>query len=451
IEHAGLLPTGYRLEWTGQYEYMLRVRDRLKAVVPLTLMLIFVLLYLNFKSIAETFIILLSIPFAMTGSIWLLWLLNYNLSIAVWVGIIALAGLAAQTGTIMIIYLDEAFHAYQRAGRMNTQHDLFEAITYGAVQRVRPKLMTVCMITLGLVPALWAHGAGSEAIQRIAAPMIGGLITSTILTLEIVPAIYSLWRGRQVQWVKGPSPRRKSWNELNAEFVVMERAEHGGELIDDPHAVSETSTDSKAQPRRSKTVWLVIALMLAAIVAGWAIWKSANPAKHSPAPAHSHLAPASTETNANHFASVSNVTLTPAQRDSVSQLLRVGNEISASLSSDDLAAFNHAQEELESELQHAIETLGEEYPWTGFVQPIRVAGLKPAGDLDEARAEFISFSAALVNLAQAARSADSAFSGVKIYRCPMAPKPGFWMQLQPPLRNPYFGAEMLDCGTEIAP
>jgi Cu(I)/Ag(I) efflux system membrane protein CusA/SilA len=212
ILDKGHLPQGYRFEWTGQYEYMLRVKERLKVVVPVTLVLIFVLLFMNFKSIPETLIILLSIPFAMTGSIWFLWLMGYNLSIAVWVGIIALAGLAAQTGTVMIIYLDEAFHAYQRAGRMNTQHDLFEAITYGAVQRVRPKLMTVCMITFGLVPALWAHGAGAEAIQRIAAPMIGGLITSTILTLEIVPAIYSLWRGRQVQWIKGPSRRRDTGN-----------------------------------------------------------------------------------------------------------------------------------------------------------------------------------------------------------------------------------------------
>jgi len=226
IEKAGLLPTGYRFEWSGQYEHMLRVRERLKLVVPITLALIFVLLYMNFKSIPETFIILLSIPFAMTGSIWLLWLLGYNLSIAVWVGIIALAGLAAQTGTVMIIYLDEAFHAYQQAGRMKTQHDLFEAITYGAVQRVRPKLMTVSMITLGLVPALWAHGAGAEAIQRIAAPMIGGLITSTILTLEIVPAIYSLWRGRQVEWVKGPKPPRKKWEDLSRQFVAWEKEAH---------------------------------------------------------------------------------------------------------------------------------------------------------------------------------------------------------------------------------
>lgn len=236
IESAGLLPTGYRFEWTGQYEYMLRVKERLKIVIPITLMLIFVLLYMNFKSVQETFIILLSIPFAMTGSFWLLWLMGYNLSIAVWVGIIALAGLAAQTGTVMIIYLDEAFHLYQRAGRMKTQHDLFEAITYGAVQRVRPKLMTVTMITLGLVPALWAHGAGAEAIQRIAAPMVGGLITSTILTLEIVPAIYSLWRGRHVEWVKGPKPPKKSWAELSEIFVEIERKEHAEELARTPHA-----------------------------------------------------------------------------------------------------------------------------------------------------------------------------------------------------------------------
>ena len=227
IKADDLLPAGYGIAWTGQYEYLLRVRERLKVVVPLTLALIFVLLYLNFKSVPETLIILLSIPFAMTGSIWLLWLLGYHLSIAVWVGIIALAGLAAQTGTVMIVYLDEAFHTWQRAGRMRTQHDLFEAITYGAVQRVRPKLMTVATTVLGLLPALWATGAGAEAIQRIAAPMVGGLITSTILTLEIVPAIYSLWRGRHVEWVKGPPPPRKSWDELSRQFSVRGPQEGG--------------------------------------------------------------------------------------------------------------------------------------------------------------------------------------------------------------------------------
>lgn len=226
IERAGLLPAGYRLEWSGQYEHMLRVRERLRLVVPVTLAIIFVLLYANFKSVAETLIILLSIPFAMTGSIWFLWMMGYNMSIAVWVGIIALAGLAAQTGTVMIIYLDEAFDAYRRAGRMRTQHDLLEAITYGAVQRVRPKLMTVGTTIMALLPALWAHGAGAEAIQRIAAPMVGGLITSTILTLEIVPAIYSLWRGREVEWVKGPRPTRKTWDELSEIFVGLEKNRH---------------------------------------------------------------------------------------------------------------------------------------------------------------------------------------------------------------------------------
>src|SRR4030095_9339177 len=180
---------------------MVRLQEGLKLVIPLTLLLVALLLYLNFKALAPTMIILLSVPFAMTGSIWILWLLGYHLSVAVWVGIIALAGVAAQTGTVMLIYLEEAYHAWQRAGRMQTQHDLFEAITYGAVQRVRPKLMTVSMVTLGLLPALWAQGAGWEVMQRIAAPMIGGLVTSTILTLEIVPAIYSMWRGHSVRRV----------------------------------------------------------------------------------------------------------------------------------------------------------------------------------------------------------------------------------------------------------
>ena len=126
----------------------------------------------------------------------------------------------------MIVYLEEAFHTWERAGRMRTQYDLFEAITYGAVQRVRPKVMTVSTMLLGLLPLLWAHGAGSDVMQRIAAPMIGGLITSSILTLEIVPAIYSIWRGRRVTWVKGPPPPRKSWDELSEEFHRAEAEQH---------------------------------------------------------------------------------------------------------------------------------------------------------------------------------------------------------------------------------
>jgi Cu(I)/Ag(I) efflux system membrane protein CusA/SilA len=203
------LPAGYYLSWTGQYELLEVMRQRMKIVIPITLLIIVVMLYLNSKSVASTIIVLLSVPFAVTGSIWMLYLHNllrpqdpWNLSVAVAVGMIALAGLAAETGVVMIVYLDEAYHRYKAEGRMNTQHDLFHAITEGAVQRVRPKLMTVMCILMGLVPLMWAHGAGADVMRRIAAPMIGGVITSSILTLEIVPAIYSLWRGRSVTWVK---------------------------------------------------------------------------------------------------------------------------------------------------------------------------------------------------------------------------------------------------------
>ena len=195
------VPSGYYLKWTGQYEFMERIRDKLRIVVPVTLVLIVVMLFLNFGSIGQTLIVLLSIPFALTGSIWTLYFLDYNLSIAVWVGMIALAGVAAETGVMMIVYLDQAYNRFKAEGRMKTQHDLFAAITYGAVQRVRPKLMTVTTTILGLTPIMFAHGAGADVMQRIAAPMIGGLISSTILTLEIIPAIYSLYRQRSITWV----------------------------------------------------------------------------------------------------------------------------------------------------------------------------------------------------------------------------------------------------------
>ena len=193
------LPPGYYISWSGQYEFLLRVREKLKLVIPITLLIIFVLLYLNFGSITETLIVILSVPFALVGSIWLMYLLGYNMSIAVWVGIIAVAGLAAQTGVVMIIYLDNAYEKRIKEGRMNTWNDLAEAIDEGAVQRVRPKMMTVMTMILGLLPLLWSQGAGADVIKRIAAPMVGGLITSTILTLLIIPAIYAIWKGRGLQ------------------------------------------------------------------------------------------------------------------------------------------------------------------------------------------------------------------------------------------------------------
>ncbi|MDH7794959.1 MULTISPECIES: CusA/CzcA family heavy metal efflux RND transporter [unclassified Beijerinckia] len=201
VAQAVKLPPGYRIAWSGQYEYLERAEARLKLVVPLTLAIIFLLLYLNFGRLTETFIVLLSLPFALVGGVWFLWWLDFNMSIAVAVGFIALAGVAAETGVIMLIYLDHALKEVRNRcaveGRAFTQADLHEAIMIGAVERVRPKVMTVIAIIAGLLPILWNTGTGSEVMQRIAVPMIGGMISSTALTLIVIPAIYGLvksWR-----------------------------------------------------------------------------------------------------------------------------------------------------------------------------------------------------------------------------------------------------------------
>jgi Cu(I)/Ag(I) efflux system membrane protein CusA/SilA len=190
------LPTGYNLVWSGQYEYMQRAKERLKLMVPLTLLLVVLLLYFNFRSVPQTLIVLLSIPFAILGAIWLLAGLQYNMSVAVWVGVIALAGVAAETGVVMIVYLDEAYELRKVAGTLRTRQDLHEAVFEGAVQRVRPKIMTVMAIMMGLLPIMWSHGAGADVMKRIAAPMIGGMVSSTILTLVLIPIIYEYWRAR---------------------------------------------------------------------------------------------------------------------------------------------------------------------------------------------------------------------------------------------------------------
>src|SRR5436853_2003601 len=190
------LPTGYWLRWSGQYEAIQRVKARLQVVVPLTLGIIALLLYLTFGTVAEAAIAVLSLPFALVGGVWIMWLLDYNLSIAVAVGFIALAGVAAETGVVMLIYLDHAWQDAAKARSRPTLGELVAAIEHGAVNRVRPKLMTVLAIMLGLVPALWSHGAGASVMKRIAAPMVGGMVTSTILTLIVIPVIYYLWRRR---------------------------------------------------------------------------------------------------------------------------------------------------------------------------------------------------------------------------------------------------------------
>jgi copper/silver efflux system protein len=192
------LPGGYNLFWSGQYEYMLRAKERLMIVVPLTLLLITLIIYLNTKSAIKTAIVMLAVPFSLVGAFWAIYLCGYNLSVAVWVGIIALAGLDAETGVVMLLYLDLAFADWKKRGTLNSPGDLRDAIYHGAVKRVRPKAMTACVIIAGLAPILWSHGAGADVMKRIATPMVGGVITSTIMELAVYPAIYFLWRSRNL-------------------------------------------------------------------------------------------------------------------------------------------------------------------------------------------------------------------------------------------------------------
>ncbi len=196
------LPPGYNLFWSGQYEYMLRAKARLLMVVPLTLLIISLIIYLNTRSALKTAIVLLAVPFSLVGAFWTLYLLHYNLSVAVWVGIIALAGLDAETGVIMLLYLDLAYDEWKQKGLMRNLGDLRDAIYHGAVKRLRPKIMTASVIIAGLAPILWSHGTGADVMKRIAAPMVGGVITSTISVLVVYPAIFYVWRSRKIKAVK---------------------------------------------------------------------------------------------------------------------------------------------------------------------------------------------------------------------------------------------------------
>ncbi|MBI5779971.1 MAG: efflux RND transporter permease subunit [Planctomycetes bacterium] len=188
------MPTGYSLLWSGQYENMLRVKERLKIVIPLTLFIIFILLYLNTKSTFKTLIVLMAVPFSLIGAIWFMYLLDYNVSIAVWVGMIALMGLDAETGVFMLLFLDLSYYDRVRKGTMKTYNDLHEAVIYGAVKRIRPKMMTVGTTFIGLIPIMWSIGTGADMMKRIAAPMVGGLFTSFIMELLVYPPIYLLWK-----------------------------------------------------------------------------------------------------------------------------------------------------------------------------------------------------------------------------------------------------------------
>ena len=193
------LPEGYSLIWSGQYEYMERAKERLMIVIPLTLLVIFLLLYMNFRSVQESMLVMLSLPFALVGGIWLTWFYDFNLSVAVGVGFIALAGVAAEIGIIMLTYLDQAYKERERDGEMRNLADLRQAIYRGTALRIRPIMMTVLSIVIGLLPILWGSGTGSEVMQRIAAPMVGGMISTTVLSLLVLPTIYYLWKGRMLR------------------------------------------------------------------------------------------------------------------------------------------------------------------------------------------------------------------------------------------------------------
>jgi Cu(I)/Ag(I) efflux system membrane protein CusA/SilA len=188
------LPTGYSVVWSGQYENMLRVKERMKIVLPVTILLIFLLLYANTKSTFKALIVMLAVPFSLVGAVWLLWILGYNISIAVWVGMIALMGLDAETGVFMLLFLDLSYDEAKQKGKLRSLADLHEAIIHGAVKRIRPKMMTVMAASMGLMPIMWSAGSGADMMKRVAAPMVGGLLTSFLMELLVYPAIYVLWK-----------------------------------------------------------------------------------------------------------------------------------------------------------------------------------------------------------------------------------------------------------------
>jgi hypothetical protein len=251
-------PPGYYIQWAGQFEYLKSAEQRLKIVVPFTLLIIFVLIYLNTKSAVKTMIVLLAVPFSLVGAFWFLYLLGYNMSIAVWVGLIALAGLDAETGVVMLLYLDNAWDKFRALGRMNSMGDLREAVIEGAVHRVRPKVMTICAILFGLLPIMWSPTtqSGADVMKRIAAPMIGGIVTSGILELLLYPVIYVFWRKRQL-----PKATRDSF--VLTEVIASAPVEAS--------MASHASEPAKAQ--RSRKVFLNAAIAFALVAGGFFTWQ----------------------------------------------------------------------------------------------------------------------------------------------------------------------------------
>jgi Cu(I)/Ag(I) efflux system membrane protein CusA/SilA len=249
IDERVKFPPGYYIQWAGQFEYLKAAEARLKVVVPFTLLIIFVLIYMNTQSATKTIIVLLAVPFSLVGAFWTLFLLGYNMSVAVWVGLIALAGLDAETGVVMLLYLDHAWATHVAKGKMNSMAELFVAVKEGAVQRIRPKIMTVCAILFGLLPIMWSPTtqAGADVMKRIAAPMIGGVVTSAILELLIYPVIFVIWRRRSLP--------------------AGARDEH-------PDDIPDAGAPSPDRPRRSFARFLITALVIGAFgIGGYYGWQ----------------------------------------------------------------------------------------------------------------------------------------------------------------------------------
>jgi len=414
-------PTGYYIQWAGQFQYLQEAEKRLKIVIPFTLLIIFMLIYLNTKSVTKTFIVLLAVPFSLVGAFWFLHLLGYNMSVAVWVGLIALAGLDAETGVIMLLYLDHAWEKFCAQRRMNTMGDLREAVIEGAVQRIRPKVMTICAILFGLLPIMWAPTtqSGADVMKRIAAPMIGGVVTSGVLELLIYPAIFVLWRRRHL-----PRETRNSMQVTEISAPTMPVRKIGPEQI------------VGRRPRGRKAIVGVAVIILLAI-GGYFAWQKLGPmywAKNRPL-------------------STPRVHLTEPQVDAVQKFFVAADAVTTSLSADKLDQFNNTTKELQPAVTQLGQAFDSGHPWHTLVDQIQaVSNLPQANSLEAARQEFHPFTARVVDLAKAARDQGAPFSSLKIYKCPMAPKPGqtsFWIQLQGPLRNPFYGSEMLDCGSEV--
>ncbi len=532
-------PSGYYMQWAGQFQYLQEAEKRLKIVVPFTLLIIFMLIYLNTNSVTKTFIVLLAVPFSLVGAFWFLYLLGYNMSIAVWVGLIALAGLDAETGVVMLLYLDHAWEKFSAEGRMKTRGDLNAAVIEGAVQRIRPKIMTICAILFGLLPIMWSPTtqSGADVMKRIAAPMIGGVITSGILELLIYPAVFALWRRRHLpketrdsmeltKPAAGVMPRvaaepehkpkpRRGWKlfiipvalvllAVGGYFTWQKFAPSGGPISGTPFATQKindltvTLIHPKGQLVFAQNDFLIefrdangelvdvgavrfaldmnmpgMVMHNAATVkptgtpgqyrasikpemaGGWTVKLEYDGPRGKGEVSFPVTVATSASAAAPQAAPAPKVELNEQQVNATKTFFAAADAVTASLSADKLDDFNQAAGKLPQAATALAQAFDAAHPWHALAQQMQSASTLPqAQSLEDARKSFTPFTARATDFAKAVRQQSDAFRSLKIYKCPMWPKAGqtsLWLQLQGPLKNPFYGAEMLDCGSEVAP